>query len=146
MIIIIKGIKNLLISGFFVCGASFIFCYNRYVELAFYKTMKKIIYYLPRALSILVVGFFAIFILEGFGPEFTWRDSLMHGLLALAVLIITLASWKWPKIGGWIFIVFGLRYLLSASGLQWWLFIIGGIPLIVGILFLIEGFKKKENV
>lgn len=107
--------------------------------------MKKIIYYLPRVLSILVVGFFAIFILEGFGSDFTWRDSLMHGLLALVILIITLTTWKWPKIGAWIFIVFGVRYLLSASISQWWLFIMGGIPLVAGILFLIEGFRKKEN-
>jgi thiol:disulfide interchange protein len=109
--------------------------------------MKKAIYYLPRILSILIVCFFAIFILEGFGPDFGWQDSLMHGLLALVVLVVTITSWKWPKIGGWIFIVLGIRYLLGAfSSGWWWSLIIGGIPLITGILFLIQGFKDKKVI
>jgi hypothetical protein len=105
--------------------------------------MNKILFYLPRILSILIVGFVAIFILEGLSPEFSWIDSLMHLLLTLVVLGITIVSWKWPKIGGWIFILLGLRYLLDNydSELSNAL-IIGGIPLITGILFLIQGYKK----
>jgi type II secretory pathway component PulF len=107
--------------------------------------MKKIIYYLPRALAILIVAFLSIFILEGFGPEYGWQDSLMHLLVALIALGAAIAAWKWPKIGGWIFVLLGLKYLLiifTPQGL-WNGAIIGGIPLITGILFLIEGFRKK---
>ncbi len=106
--------------------------------------MKNFIYYLPRALAILIVVFFSIFILEGFSPEFGWIDSLMHLLVALVALGATIIAWKWPKIGGWIFIIFGLLFLSMAFRSQYWGgLIIGGVPLLTGILFLIEGFRKK---
>ncbi|MDD5639566.1 MAG: hypothetical protein PHR47_02045 [Candidatus Pacebacteria bacterium] len=105
--------------------------------------MKKIIYYLSRTLAVLIVGFFALFILEGFSPDFGWQDGLMHALLTVVILGITIVAWKWPKIGGWFFVALGTYYLVFSfrewqSGL-----IIGIIPLFTGILFLVEGFKKS---
>ncbi len=108
--------------------------------------MEKFIYFLPRVLSILIVSFFAVFILEGFSPEFGWQDSLMHLLVALIALGAAIVAWKWPKIGGWIFVLLGLKYLLMIFNSQWWNgLIIGGIPLSTGILFLVEGFKKNKK-
>jgi hypothetical protein len=107
--------------------------------------MKKFIYYLPRALAILIVVFFSIFIFEGFSPEFGWQDSLMHLFVALFALGAAIVAWKWPKVGGWIFVLLGFKYLLiifTSQGL-WNGVIIGGVPLITGILFLVEGFRKK---
>jgi hypothetical protein len=108
--------------------------------------MNKIIYWLPRALAILIVAFFSIFILEGFGPEFSWMDSLMHFLVALVFVGVTILAWKLPKIGSWLFIIFGIYYALSIYSLaQWWtVLIVGGVPLLAGVLFLIEGFKKNK--
>lgn len=107
--------------------------------------MKKVIYYLPRVLSILIVCFFALFILEGFGSDFSWRDSLMHALLSFIVLIVAILSWKKPKIGGCIFIVFGFWYLFSVFNSGWYSgLIVSGVPLVTGALFLIEGFKKNK--
>ena len=102
--------------------------------------MKKFIYYLPRILTILIAIFFSIFILEGFGPGFSWVDSLMHFLFAVVVLAAAITAWKWPKIGGWFFLFFGVNFLLPPS---WNGLIVGGAPFIAGILFLIEGFKKQ---
>ncbi len=97
---------------------------------------------LARILSILIVVFFSLFILEGFSPEFSWIDSLMHLLFALFVLGITIIGWKWPKIGGWIFIIFSLVFLIPViMHSNWQSLMIGIIPLIIGILFLIE--KRK---
>jgi len=108
--------------------------------------MKKVIYYLPRVLSILIVCFFAVFILEGFGPDFGWHDSLMHGILAFVALMVTMLAWKKPKIGGWVFIVFDLWYFKGIMTNEWLMsLIIGGVPLITGILFLIQGFKKIDK-
>lgn len=107
--------------------------------------MKKFIYYLPRVLAIMTFAFFAIFILEGFSPDFGWQDSLSHALVALLVLISTVVAWKWPKIGGWIFVLFGLKFA-SAIFSQEWLsgLVIGGVPLLTGTLFLVEGYRKKS--
>ena len=108
--------------------------------------MKKFLFYLPRILSVLIIALIAPFVLEGFSPGFTWVDSLMHLLVVLFVLVATIVAWKYPKIGGWIFVVIGLKYLVMVfrpgndlvTGL-----IFGGIPALAGILFLAEGFRKK---
>jgi hypothetical protein len=109
--------------------------------------MKKFIYYLPRILTILIVSFLALFILEGFSPEFSWQDSLMHLLMALIALGATIVAWKWPKIGGWIFVLLGLKFLLMIFREPSWNngMIIGGIPLLTGILFVIEGFRNRDK-
>jgi len=108
--------------------------------------MKKLIYYLPRVLAILIVAFLAMFILEGFSPEFSWQDSLAHSVLAFVALLAAVIAWKRPGIGGWIFIAFGIRYLLGIFNSHWWGgLIIGGVPLLAGILFLVEGLKKNKN-
>ena len=117
--------------------------------------MRKFIFYAARSLSLIIVAFFAIFILEGFSPGFGWEDSVMHLLVALVALGVAVMAWKWPKIGGFVFIIFGMRYIgpafiilgmryinpmaipegavLNLSGL-----FIGGVPILTGILFLIE--------
>jgi hypothetical protein len=108
--------------------------------------MKNIIYYSSRILSVLIIAFFALFILEGFSPNFGWQDGLMHGLVTIIVLGITVVAWKWPKIGSWFFIVLGVYYLVVVFNDEWWNgLIIGIIPLLTGILFLIEGFKKTAK-
>jgi hypothetical protein len=109
--------------------------------------MKKFIYYLPRILSILIVSFLALFILEGFSPGFGWQDSLMHLLMALIALGATIVAWKWPKIGGWIFVLLGLKFLLMIFREPSWNngMIIGGILLLTGILFVIEGFRNCDK-
>lgn len=106
--------------------------------------MKKFLYYLPRALALAIVGFFSLFVLEGFGPGFGWQDSVAHLAAALVILAMAILAWKRPKIGGWLFAALGLYFLQGISSAQWLnSLLIGGVPLLVGILFLIEGFAKK---
>lgn len=105
--------------------------------------MKKIAFYLSRILAISFVLFLGAFILEGFAPGFSWKDGLMHGLLALIVLAITIMAWAKPKIGGWIFMALGVFFYIffHASGRSG--LIIAAIPLVIGASFLIEGYGKK---
>jgi len=106
-------------------------------------TKKKIIYWLPRILSLIIVLFFAVFILEGFGPGFSWQDSLAHFLTALIVLGITIIAWKKPELGGWIFIVVGILFGLFFHSPWWNGLLIGGGPIIIGILFLLADPKES---
>ena len=104
----------------------------------------KVVFYLSRILAIVIVAFFALFILEGFGPDFGWQDSVSHAVLALAALAATIVAWKWPKIGGWLFVIFGVYFVIMFfNSREWSSLLIGGAPLLTGILFLIEGFGKK---
>jgi len=88
-----------------------------------------------------------MFILEGFSPEFAWQDSLYHLIITLIVLGGIILAWKRPKIGSWIFILLGLLiYLNMIFRQQWWGgIIIGGIHLLTGTLFLMEGFRKRHK-
>jgi hypothetical protein len=106
-------------------------------------TMNKVVYYLARVLSAIVVLFFGVFILEGFSPKFNWQDSLSHLFLTLVVLGVSTTAWKWPKIGGLIFVVLGCSFIIFFSRAWLSTLIIGGTLLITGVLFIIDGFKKK---
>ncbi|MFA5086861.1 MAG: hypothetical protein WC470_00995 [Candidatus Paceibacterota bacterium] len=101
-------------------------------------SINKPIYYLARILSVLIVVFFAVFILEGLSPEFGVMDSLSHLIPTLVVLLISAIAWKWAKIGGWLFILFGI-YCLLFFKMDLSSAVIGGVPVITGILFLLEG-------
>jgi len=93
----------------------------------------------------MIVSFFALFILEGLGPDFGWQDSLSHLFSTLVVLSAAIVAWKWPKIGGLIFVAVGIALLFMLFKAQWLsALIIGGVPLLTGGLFLLEGFKKKK--
>lgn len=100
--------------------------------------MKKLIYYLPRIVSILMVAFFAIFILEGFGAGAKWQDGVFHFILALVVLLVAITAWKLPKIGGFVFIALGIFFFFFFYPFWWNGLIIGGLPLMTGFLFLRE--------
>ena len=95
--------------------------------------MNKIIYYLPRVLSALLVLFFGIFILEGFAPA--------HIFLTLVILGIAVTAWRWPAVGGWLLILLGIFFGWFFHPLWPNGFIIGGFALFTGVLFLLP--KRK---
>lgn len=104
---------------------------------------NKILYWAPRILSILIITFFALFILEGFSPGFGWRDSVMALLITLVAIVATVISWKRPNIGGWLFILFGIFWVIMLHTRLLNCLVIGGMPIITGILFLLE---KNNNI
>lgn len=109
--------------------------------------MQKLLFYLPRGMSILLVLFFAAFITEGFAAEFGWQDSLMHLVTALLTLGMTFIAWKWPLIGGLIFFLFSIKYFLlifSPGNLPASL-IIGCTFMVTGILFMGEGYLHSRR-
>lgn len=99
--------------------------------------MPKLLTYAARTLAVLTTAFFAVFILEGFGPDFTWRDSAMHLLVALVVLAATVLAWKRPKAGGSMFLALGVGWL-SLLGLTATAAVVAGVHLLAGVLFLLS--------
>lgn len=108
--------------------------------------MKKIIYWLPRVLAIALTLFFAIFILEGFGAEFSWQDSLLHLIPTLIIGGITIISWKFPHLGGWIFVVLGIFFAFFFRPFIWNGVLLAIFPLAIGIMFVAEGLKSKTAI
>ncbi len=109
--------------------------------------MEKFFYYLPRILAGLIVVFFYTFVLEGFFPEFSLWDSFWHFVLATIVLLVTVLAWKKPIIGGLIYLSLGGLWSSLAFRGGFWpsRLILPVIPILIGILFLIEGFRKRSR-
>lgn len=91
----------------------------------------------------LKIGIFVVFILEGFSPKFSLGETVSHLLVALLVLAIAVAAFKLPKVGGWLFVTFAILIFIFLNP-GWNSVIIGGINLITGILFLVEGFWGQK--
>jgi len=118
------------------------------------KRVSKFIYWTPRILSIIFLCFLALFSLDVFSPELTfWQIVLrlfMHNIPMLILLAVLIISWKYEIVGGIAFILAGLLYvvLLMMNPFEWymiaWSLQIAGPAFLIGILFLVNWFKKKK--
>lgn len=97
-----------------------------------------------------------MFSLDIFEPGLTvWQIIIglfIHNIPALILLIFLIISWKHEIVGGIVFILAGLFYiflLATNSNFEWymisWAATISGPAFLVGILFLINWFKKKNS-
>ena len=107
--------------------------------------MKKIIYFLPRILTLAVILLFGIFILEGLNDGFNRWDLLVDSLLIFVMIGVTALAWNYPNIGGWIFVAGGFLLGLILRPWPWSGLIIGGAIMVSGVLFLMEYFKGKKE-
>ena len=104
-------------------------------------SMARVIVWAPRVLGILYILFLSMFALDVFGEQLSVGQTMialaMH-LIPSAVMIAAVAiAWRWPAIGGLIFIAAGLVYSLT-MGLHHpsWIAIIAGPVFVIGALFL----------
>ena len=123
------------------------------------KKMNKFIYWTPRILSILFICFLSIFSFDVISPELSfWQivvGLFMHNIPVFVLLIILVISWKHEIVGGIGFISAGILYCgmifvrMIGNPFEWYMafypLIIAGPALFVGILFLINWFRKKKN-
>ncbi|MEK6938741.1 MAG: hypothetical protein AABX04_06880 [Nanoarchaeota archaeon] len=123
------------------------------------KKKGKFIYWTPRILSLFFIAFLTLFSLDVFGNGYTfWQTMLalfMHNLPSLLLSIVLILSWKHEIVGGIAFILAGIAYIISIlitainNGFEWyylaWAIQISGIAFLIGILFLIGWFKKKNK-
>ena len=119
------------------------------------KKINKFIYWTPRILSILFIVFLAVFSLDVFDTNLgfwgTILGLLIHNIPSIILGVVIWISWKYEIIGGIAFILAGLAYivvLMMSKTFEWymlsWSLIIAGPAFLIGILFLINWFKKKR--
>jgi len=117
--------------------------------------IDKLIYWTPRILGMVLILFLAMFSLDVFESGLTISQIaiglFMHNIPVLVLLAILIISWKHEIVGGVAFILAGLLYILALvirTEFEWymlsWSVIISGPAFIVGILFFINWFKKKN--
>jgi hypothetical protein len=106
---------------------------------------------IARILAIAFAIFISLFALDVFIPGVPLGNILlalvMHLIPTYIILILLWVAWKRPLAGGILFILAGAAYPILASGEDLIAFLlIGGIPIIIGILFLLGAVLKNKSV
>ena len=118
--------------------------------------INKFLYWTPRILGIIFILFLMMFSLDVFEPGLTvWQITVglfMHNIPALILLITLIISWQHELVGGIVFNLAGLAYILMlifGRNFQWfmltWILIIAGPAFFIGIMFFLNWFQKKDQ-
>jgi uncharacterized membrane protein HdeD (DUF308 family) len=116
------------------------------------KPTQELLYWTPRALCITYAMFISMFALdvfkEGQGFWFTILALLGHLIPTFLILIILAVSWRREWIGGILFIVLGVLYVVTSwnkpfGHLSTFLLIAGPLEL-AGALFLFNWYYRSE--
>jgi hypothetical protein len=118
------------------------------------KKVNRILYWVPRVLSIIFIFFLALMSFDVVSSKLSfWQifvGMLMHNIPTFILLIVLIISWKYEIVGGIAFILAGLIYIIITSiNVAWylalsWSLTIAGPAFLIGVLFMINWFKKKQ--
>ena len=119
------------------------------------KKVDKLIFWTPRVLSIIFILFLALMSLDIFDMDLGFWGTIlglfMHNIPTLILLAVLLISWKYEIVGGIVFNLAGLLYIIRVRtppdwriALSWYL-TIAAPAFLIGILFLIGWFRKKKK-
>ena len=117
--------------------------------------VSKFIYWTPRIVSILFIFFLALMSLDVFDGNYGFWDTIVglfiHNIPAILLLIVLLISWKHEIVGGVVFTLAGVSYIIAlftSSKFEWymlsWSVMIAGPAFVAGILFLICWYQKRK--
>jgi hypothetical protein len=110
--------------------------------------MKKFLYWTPRILSIILVGFISLFALDIFSQDYTGWELIfalvMHLVPSFVAVVFIVIAWKWEHIGGWLFILLGGAYIFIGR-FELMAILIFTLPLVViGVLYLVHHYKYQD--
>ncbi len=112
------------------------------------KILKLGLYWKPRVLAILFILFVSLFAFDVFdmGLDF-WGmllALLIHLLPSIVMTIGLVLGWRWEWVGAAVFALVGGWFLLQ-FGRDWFsILILGGIPLVIAVLFLLGWVYRKQ--
>ncbi|UCD99556.1 MAG: hypothetical protein JSV42_02175 [Chloroflexota bacterium] len=114
------------------------------------QTLKKVLFWSPRVLGILIAAFVGLFALDVFAEGYSILEMLialgMHLIPTAIILIALVVACRWEWIGGILFIALGIFYITlfyAPSELPAYLLISGPL-FIAGVLFMVNGFFRGE--
>jgi len=118
------------------------------------KNINKLIFWTPRILSIILIGFLVVFSFDVFEMKLSfWQTAgalFMHNLPSLILLVVLIISWKHEIVGAITFLLAGLFYILLLLMRGWYhwsgLLLIALPAFLIGTLFLIGWFKKRKII
>ncbi len=123
------------------------------------KKINRFVYWTPRILSIIFILFLAIFSLDIFDMKLGFWETIlglfMHNIPVFVLLVVLLISWKREIVGGIVFTLAGVLYVaimlinMLRNSFEWymisWIITIAGPAFLIGILFIINWLKKRNN-
>jgi len=124
-----------------------------------FKKNHKFIYWTPRILSIIFILFLTLFSLDIFDMKLgfwgTVLGLLIHNIPTFILLFVLLISWKYEIVGGIVFILAGIFYIIMIlinqmrNSFEWymisWSLIVAGPAFFIGILFIINWLRKRNH-
>ncbi|MBM2817218.1 MAG: hypothetical protein HW421_3980 [Ignavibacteria bacterium] len=132
---------TLVLLGFFAISYSVLSNFGKTKNL---RPIIKFIYWSPRVLCIITILFLSLFALDVFQEHHGFFHIilalLIHLIPSLLILVILIISWQREWIGGFLFNILGILYIVSAWGnfpISVY-FLISGPLFLTGILFLIN--------
>jgi hypothetical protein len=113
------------------------------------KPLKQTMFWTPRIAAILFVLFLSLFALDIFEMDLTVGETivglLIHLIPSILLTIAVVLAWRWEWIGALIFGGWAILYATTARGQHWSAYaIIAGVPLVIGIIFLLDWIYRKE--
>jgi hypothetical protein len=115
------------------------------------KPMRNILFWTPRVLGIVIAGLLTLLSTDVFGEGYPFWQSilgfLIHMLPAFAVILVIVLAWRWEWVGALGFIAFGVWYIAIAwdNQFDWSVYtMLAGIPGLIGALFLVGWFGRKQ--
>jgi len=116
------------------------------------KPGRDTLFWTPRVLGILFILFVSLFALDVFEEELGFLGTLLallaHLLPSIAMTIALVIGWRWEWVGTLGYFAFAVWYIVFALGreMPWGVITpMAGIPILIGILFLV-GWVKREEV
>jgi len=112
---------------------------------------NKWLYMLPRALGILFAVFISIFALDAFEDGVPFWESLVGFLIHLVptyiIIAILLIAWKWEWVGGVLFLLAGVVFIVLMRVPDWIaILLISRPPFLIGVLFITSHlYSKRRN-
>jgi hypothetical protein len=117
------------------------------------KPVRQLIYWTPRVIGILIVALFTVVSFDVFVEGYSIGEALLALLIHLipaAIMAGALAiSWRWEWVGGVLFILLSVVYIVAFRGAPIAAYLWISLPLfIAGVLFFVNwrlGVQSKEE-
>ncbi len=111
--------------------------------------MRKFILWVPRVLAIVFILFISMFALDAFTGDMPWWEKvvgfLIHLIPTYILIGFLLLAWRYPLVGGLLFIGIGVFYILWAREFDLLTYVIvSGPAILTGALFAAQNFLIKE--
>ncbi len=113
--------------------------------------MNRVLFWTPRLLMILFIGFISLFALDSFDGEQPFIEKigsfLIHLITTAVPIILLIIFWRREWVGGIAFLLLAIGYIIMAWGKfpVSVYFLISGSLFIISSLFWVNWIKKQRH-